>query len=650
MENEYPQLAAGHDESPAALFTGRDAELRAVVDWMRQRHGGIRVVTGGPGTGKSALLGRIIALSDPRQRRALLSDQDRWRVDPGAATVHAYAEARGATVDSVAAQWDAGLVRSGVLEPAGAARAPAELIGALRSRDVSGRLPVLILDGLDEAGGPAFEIAEELLIRLAPLANVIVATQDGPADIDGRKLTDVLSPGAVLDLDRPECIASQRSAVHRYLRRRLSGVAATMDPERVADELLNSLSALDPGFQLAELVVDRLRRARQGSRSRRQMPPSAPPFLLARIVVDRLRAHPIDTGAPNWRRALIRSVDAALDTDIARIPADEVLPDGADPAELARTMLVAATWSFGAGFPEAEWLTVASRSAGTELTAAHLRWLLRHLGRYVTRSEEYGAVVYRLAHQRLAEYLNPALRQLPARTEPPVWAALADRYESLLRAGQSGDAPGYLAHYGARHAAAAGLDGLRRLRELAELDARLAPDLAAATLEVAAAGRYRNGPATVSLAETAVRLYRGLAEARPALARALRTLGQCYRRAGRDLDAIEAVTQAIELYRELAEDNPAHEPDLAHALRLLGDYYQLAGRREHAHHAIVQSIQLYRKIAEANPIQRRELNQVIAIRNSLEAEPEISREPAPERNRRRSERDRERGRDRERER
>ena len=45
--------------------------------------------------------------------------------------------------------------------------------------------PVIVVDGLDEARGHAFAIAEELLLRLAPYAVVIVSTRELRRSADG---------------------------------------------------------------------------------------------------------------------------------------------------------------------------------------------------------------------------------------------------------------------------------------------------------------------------------------------------------------------------------------------------------------------------------------------------------------------------------
>jgi hypothetical protein len=144
--------------------------------------------------------------------------------------------------------------------------------------------------------------------------------------------------------------------------------------------------------------------------------PEDRPFLLARVVTDQLRAAPIDTSTPNWERYLARSIESAFDVDLARVAAPGAgLPGGTSPAGLARVMLTALTWAFGAGFPEKEWLAVASRLAEVELGREQVSWVLEGLGRYVVQDGEGGTAVYRVAHQSRAW---PIISALPTRAPP----------------------------------------------------------------------------------------------------------------------------------------------------------------------------------------------------------------------------------------
>ena len=63
-----------HTGRPGWFFTGRRRALSQLVGWLTtppSATDNLRVVTGGPGSGKSAVLARLVTLSDPRYRARL---------------------------------------------------------------------------------------------------------------------------------------------------------------------------------------------------------------------------------------------------------------------------------------------------------------------------------------------------------------------------------------------------------------------------------------------------------------------------------------------------------------------------------------------------------------------------------------------------
>jgi tetratricopeptide (TPR) repeat protein len=340
------------------------------------------------------------------------------------------------------------------------------------------------------------------------------------------------------------------------------------------------------------------------------------PFLLARLVCDQLIARPVDTTQPGWESQVADSVFQALDTEIdAAAPPPHREFSQTESAGLARQLLAALTWGFGAGLPETEWIAVAAELSADlrveELSAADISWVLDQLGRYILVDGEAGQAVYRLAHQSLADYLRPPFESsaddLFDPRAAPVTAALLGLYERQLSAGLAADDPAYLWRYAWRHATLSGLDGLARLKRVAVLTDDLAWDVAmtceAVSNVLATWGRH--GDALTPAVE-AVQLYRGLAgdnnpDNLPNLASALNNLGVRLAELGRHNDALPATEEALQLYRGLVIDNPGYLPEAAAALNNLGVALAELGRRSDALTPTEEAVQLRRDLAAENP-------------------------------------------------
>ena len=181
--------------------------------------------------------------------------------------------------------------------------------------------------------GEAFTMAEELLLRLAPYALVVVSTRELRRGETVPSLLDVLTAGAAeLDLDDPVAQDRARAAGAPTSRGGWLGVDPRMDAGAVADHLAGQASM-----------------------------PGSRPFLLARLVTDQLRASPVDTSAPGWQEQVSHSIEEAFDADLDGLNPRRPEQGGARPAgESARILLSALTWGLGAGLPEEEWLTCAN--------------------------------------------------------------------------------------------------------------------------------------------------------------------------------------------------------------------------------------------------------------------------------------------------
>src|SRR5207249_5214546 len=82
-----------------SYFTGRAVPLERIVRWIQAGQPGVFVLTGPAGSGKSAIVGRIVSLSNPTERVRILAEGPLEHTDPGEGAVHAHVHVRGLTVD-----------------------------------------------------------------------------------------------------------------------------------------------------------------------------------------------------------------------------------------------------------------------------------------------------------------------------------------------------------------------------------------------------------------------------------------------------------------------------------------------------------------------------------------------------------------------
>lgn len=371
-------LLAAEGRAPneeGVYFTGRIDQLNTLVQWMQAGEPGVFVITGPAGSGKSAIAGRLVSLSNPTQRAQLLAAGPLESTDPGEESVDAHVHARRLTVDQVVEAIDQQLVRHGVLSPhpGGGARNRGELLGGLERRK---RCPLIVVDGLDEAGAEAWAIAQNIVALLAGSARVLVATRRLPSKTQGAPdLIQALAPQRLIDLGHPDLAKPTRHDVAAYVRKRLAGYdPARMDASKVAEAILHLSN-----------------QAREGA------------FLLAQVITSQLRATPIDTSAPGWEGALSRSLEEAFDRDLAQVD---------DPIGV-RELLTALAWAYGSGLPDDLWPVVATAlsSTGRHFDREAVYAVLRSAGRYIVEDGDGGRAVYRLSHQRLVQQLHP-----PAKT------------------------------------------------------------------------------------------------------------------------------------------------------------------------------------------------------------------------------------------
>ena len=85
MVEQLVDAARGGDPDEEWYLTGRQFILAALTGWIADGQPGVKVVTGPPGSGKSAVLGQLLCLSDPERRAELLRHGPIESADPGRA-------------------------------------------------------------------------------------------------------------------------------------------------------------------------------------------------------------------------------------------------------------------------------------------------------------------------------------------------------------------------------------------------------------------------------------------------------------------------------------------------------------------------------------------------------------------------------------
>ncbi|MFI6724984.1 caspase family protein [Streptomyces atratus] len=361
----------GHSDRARAgwWFSGRHDALADISRWLIDPSPSqpALAVTGGPGSGKTAVLGLLAAISDPEQHRTVPLDSmglTSVRLPPPRALDAAiYAQS---------------LTDQQVLQGiAAAARVTADTVSELVNQLAAGpgppgRQPLTILiDALDEAVTPeslCHNVLRPLIDPGTPHLRLLLGTR--PHLLERLKLGNA----ARIDLDSERY--ADPEAVHAYTIRNLLG-AHIHSPYLSCDTTV--LTAV----------------ARQVARA------AGRSFLVARITAGTLAATPElpDPHAPDWIASLPQMPGEAIHNDLTRRLGNRA-PEVMD-------LLRPLAFAQGQGLPwEDIWAPAASAVSGRGYTNEHLWQLRSTAGSYIVEAVEDGRSVYRLYHEAMAEYLR----------------------------------------------------------------------------------------------------------------------------------------------------------------------------------------------------------------------------------------------------
>jgi hypothetical protein len=325
------------------------------------------VVTGRPGSGKSALLGNVLIRSSPRWRPVL--EKQGWSGEPwapdGGEVFDAALNLSGLFTREVVQRLTEALGVAPAGSEAGWSGADIEHL----VEKLAGRRFTVMVDGLDEAVDPGV-VAGSVLRRLAaqPHGRIVVGTRlSGDDQIDGppagrAEILEALGSSLLIPVTR------DAGALAAYVRRRLAQVPPVGAAALTAAEV----------EQVAALVSGR---------------DDEVGFLYARLVTHEVLADP-DLA----RSGRLPDLLAGDHQAIFRHALDRL--DRTTPRALA--LLKALAFTAGPGLPRSEhtWASVATAfSGGQPVTEADIDLLLERAAPYVTVDAGYGVSVYRLAHQ-----------------------------------------------------------------------------------------------------------------------------------------------------------------------------------------------------------------------------------------------------------
>jgi len=386
LKNHFFPKAIGIDTLESGWhFTGRVDATWAILQWMRKtpttKSDSLYVLVADGGTGKSALLGRLIALTDEVYRKN--AKMQGWDEEadrhvgtvPDLDQIDAALSLRNLTA-SATADHLAGILKISKTDSV------EHFVEAARDAyaKADDSPPCIVLDALDEAEDPS-----TIVYRVIhPLVNagwkVLVATRPSAQTRGASDLLATLGEATRYRLDQDTQSAQD---IHDYVYGRLK-----------QDKAL--LGVAEPA---AGMIADRADNK----------------FLFARMSTSSLLRNAAEVRPENLEHFIANNAGEILEKEVAELnTAFQQKFERGD--EGATAMLTALSWAQGEGMPMRDDIWAAMAMAMAEISQIakpkanfddrHLQWLLREAGRYIQEAGDGEQAIYRLFHQSLVEHFQ----------------------------------------------------------------------------------------------------------------------------------------------------------------------------------------------------------------------------------------------------
>ncbi|PNE16421.1 WD40 repeat domain-containing protein [Amycolatopsis sp. BJA-103] len=462
-----PKAQGGELGELAWYFQGRRTESERITNWLATHDHGVLAVAGAAGSGKSALLGNLLAQTRPRLRSVLTRHRLITELTPAQRppdnTFTVVLHLTGLSTQDAVVQIAADLALDG---PDPAATLTERLDHLLA--DVAHSAPLTILaDALDEAVDP-LTVANALLRRLGALDGVRVVvgtrrdTSEGPDQPPSkrRNLLDALRANRIITLTRDP------TAIGRYV-----------------------VSRLTTAFGYTDAIND----------TAIAIGVSSHEFLFARLAVHEILA----AGTPPTGTA----VDDLLSTDHRGLFRRAVTRlSHAHPA--STPVLRALAHAQGRGLPVSDGVCAltATALASQTISDAEVHAVLDAAAPYVLLDTDHSQTVYRLAHRTFAKHFT-------ADAHLAITAAMTN----YLAEAPEQSANSYLAHHLSGHAGYAGEQAWILLGHHPGVLDRLDPASVAADAWRTAFGRHPLPPAIAGVIGASHQLITAVPSERPGI-------------------------------------------------------------------------------------------------------------------------------------